>query len=250
MVKGRFMLPFAVVYVVCLSALLRADEPENAKIIFANAASMPGRAFIEVNGQDVNSSGLVGGRSTGWVGLPPNAIKVVIDHDPLGKAEAEVELQAAGRSLIFVYMGMGPGRKPERPEVRAAKIEVIDCKKLGFNSSDKYQLALLSVSLQPTVDVVIGSENVVLRRFEPLIHPLKKSGTFLPISVPVSTEETVQAENTKGPEVDAKINSTAQVPLRELVALNLEDHGKRMVIIYDTDKPGELAAISLSSWSD
>lgn len=209
------------------AGLIAASDVMPPQVLFINAVGGPGRVFVELKGEDLNPSGHSAGVASGWLGVAPGRFELKSEHDPLGSAEANVDLSPGDRVVFALHCTTVPGRKEGRPPTKAVKLTKLSVAPLLRTTSNTRRLVLLSLSQKPEIKVKFDGKNLLLKSGQPLTCSTASAPLFASI-------ESV----TDKPEGDVGVEKIASV--------NLESPGVRLIVIFDGDDQQPLMATAVS----
>lgn len=212
-----------------------AQEAASGRLLFVNAVGGAGKAFFELDGDDVNPSGFEAGRTAGWFDYPAKEYTVSADHDPSGSISQKVMIAAGSRQALILHSVRVPSRKQGRPPVMSVAWHVFNCaelweRKIPFPKNKK--LIIVHSFCAKRLSLKIGASKASVEQGLKFATVISDDQRFLPLTL-------------EAPFGEARAEMPEGVPL---VTLNMEDRHHVAVILFDDerhpDRPG-LAAFDL-----
>ena len=237
MMKARLCLAFAVA--ILGDPPLRGVEAGEPGVLFVNAVGEKGRAFLVINGEDANPAGFGEGAVTGWVHFPEGAVKLEAEHQPWGKVELPLKLEAGDLKAILLHPELAEPNRPGRPERLAAGVLLVDCKAEAAKGNQvdggERRVVAINATLTRDISVKIGTEVCTLRRLKSIEVTTETEGGFISVKDEGNFDADVGLEGAKG-----------EGEKSELLVLNMEDPRARWVVFFQ-DAEGKLKALEFAA---
>lgn len=199
----------------------KADaQAEGGSLLFVNAVGGSGRAFFELDGEDINPSGFDAGRATGWFEYAAKDYTVAADHDPFGAVSQKVSVAAGSRQALILHTVKVPSTKKGRPPVLSVAWHVMGCTKPDTNGGKTISLMSLCAK---QVTLSIGGIPVKLQPGKQVQKGIPRGESFFALQMDVPVKET----------------ASEQVQPEVLATLNMEDRQHVAAVLFDDERrPG------------
>jgi hypothetical protein len=197
---------------------LGAEASEKGRLLLVNAVGGQGKAFFEINGEDVNPSGFAAGRTAGWFQYEAKVQELSAEHDPLGETAKSLKVEPGSTQALILRAVKVPSSKPGRPAVMAVAWHPM---KFEATKQKKAQgIDILSIAAQE-LSLDVGGETVKLAPDQRIFHPLGEAASF------VALQLAAPAESEPGSEPQT------------LTTLNMEDRQRVACVLFDDEsRPG------------
>lgn len=210
---------------VCVFTAVYAEDGK-ARFAFIIATSGEGRSFVEIGESDVNPTGHLAGMASGWLGFPAGDLKLKMEHELYGIADASTKLKDGDQKVFVLHTVTAPGRKEGRPPKKEARVTALDVPTIAQGTGAKKRLVIYSVSKKPDAKVFVGGKEVALKPMQPVVCSTAGVGLF----------PTVEIENPTPSE------GAERMPI---VSVNLESSGLQLVVVFDGDEKQPLMAAAV-----
>lgn len=209
----------------CFASRLEAETP-SASFAYVIAIGGNGKSFIEIDGKDLNAGGHPAGMSSGWLGVPAGEVKLKMEHELFGIADATTKLKEGDQKVFVLHTVTSPGRKEGRPSKKESRVTVLDVPTITKGTGSKKRVIIFSVSTQTDAKILLGGEEVILKPMQAVVCKTGGLGLF-------PTVEIVNPTPTDGQE---------RLPI---ASVNLESSGVQLVVVFDGDEKQPLMAATV-----
>jgi hypothetical protein len=201
-----------------------AQGDPQASIAFACAVSTPGKCFFEVDGEDLNPSGFVSGRTTGWIRLPAGKHTLRAEQHPGGNVELSLDLAAGESKILLLHTEFVTSEKPGRPP--------------------KPELRLVAI---PDVEPKQKTPPRVLKVYNALPEAVTLTTDQTELTEVVAQPKKLETVGFKGNIGFVTLMEKAEPPATEpLISVNFQEPSTFFILLYEAEE-GKRKAISLQA---
>ena len=205
------------------SGFAQPNTQGSVAIVFA--VSTTGKCFVELDDRDLNPTGFMAGRSTGWVQVASGPHSFRAEQQPGDQAEIQLEVAPGQRKVLILHTDFissnKPGRPP-KPELRLTALDLLPNSKPG---TEPRQLRLFSI-LPSALTLMTDQLDLTEVAVEP--RKLQLAGFKSKVGFVTLTEKT-------------------EPPAPEpLISVNFQEPSTFFILLYETEG-GKRKAISLEA---